>query len=242
MPASKEDEDPTVSNASAAARSRAAWERSIIVVGNGASVLAQPLGHLIDEFDDVVRLNNFRIEGHEPFVGRKTTIWARNNMRDIADRDGAAFREVWICAPRWAVGSSVPFWVRWRRSTFTIGVNRLRRMYPGSLVVDEATLLDIEWRMEITDPRRQWPSAGLIAVAYAVSRSGRVCIHGFDHFAATSGKPRHYFNGMETMTGFEPHPPELERRYVLGLIEQGAVWRLSDSAPAPAGAPTLPED
>ena len=38
-------------------------------------------------------------------------------------------------------------------------------MYPGSLVVAEATLLEIERSMGVTNPRRQWPSAGLVAIA-----------------------------------------------------------------------------
>lgn len=56
----------------------------IVLIGNGASLLNQNLGKIIDtQFDEVVRFNNFQIKGFEKDVGTKTTIWARNTGYDL---------------------------------------------------------------------------------------------------------------------------------------------------------------
>lgn len=48
----------------------------IILVGNGPNILENPKGSLIDSYDEVVRFNNFHIEGFEQFTGTKTTLWS----------------------------------------------------------------------------------------------------------------------------------------------------------------------
>lgn len=49
--------------------------KNVILVGNGPSVLNKKNGHLIDEFDNVVRFSWFHIKGHEEYVGTKTDTW-----------------------------------------------------------------------------------------------------------------------------------------------------------------------
>ncbi len=67
-----------------------------IVIGNAPSVLLNKWGPIIDQFRTVVRLNSYKIEGYEEYVGTKTDIWARAKNYEIAFRDGTQFREVWI--------------------------------------------------------------------------------------------------------------------------------------------------
>eukprot|EP00238_Polyblepharides_amylifera_P008308 CAMPEP_0196588744 /NCGR_PEP_ID=MMETSP1081-20130531/61572_1 /TAXON_ID=36882 /ORGANISM="Pyramimonas amylifera, Strain CCMP720" /LENGTH=98 /DNA_ID=CAMNT_0041911345 /DNA_START=427 /DNA_END=720 /DNA_ORIENTATION=+ len=50
-------------------------QKSIVVVGNGKSVLNSGLGSTIDSFDEVARFNFYAIKGYEADVGTKTTIW-----------------------------------------------------------------------------------------------------------------------------------------------------------------------
>eukprot|EP00899_Mesostigma_viride_P021883 jgi/Mesvir1/29697/Mv00931-RA.1 len=49
-------------------------ESSIVLVGNGASLLKNHMGSRIDAFEDVLRFNNVKIKGFEAAVGSKTTI------------------------------------------------------------------------------------------------------------------------------------------------------------------------
>ena len=58
----------------------------IAVVGNGVPV--RDFGALIDRYPSVIRLNNFRIEGHERLVGRRTTARCTSGWLDIEARRG----------------------------------------------------------------------------------------------------------------------------------------------------------
>ena len=46
----------------------------IIIVGNGENILDKKNGHLIDNFDKVVRLGQYKTKGYEEFTGTKTDI------------------------------------------------------------------------------------------------------------------------------------------------------------------------
>ncbi len=210
-------------------RSRSDAEKSVILVGNGGMALDHELGNDIDAFGTVIRMNNFQTRGYEKYVGTRTTIWARNNAPDIAARDSAAFQKVLICTPRWALDKSLPIWVRLRRRVNFIPVKRLRKQYPVCEVVRPETVARVEVAMGITDPRRTFPSTGIIAIAHAVERYGTVWIHGFDHFTEVAGAPRHYFNDAEPITKHAPHDPVQERCYVTGLMREGHVRQLLDS-------------
>jgi hypothetical protein len=52
---------------------------TIAVVGNGPSAISKKNGHLIDQFDEVIRFNSYQLNGYEQYVGTKTTIWVRGN-------------------------------------------------------------------------------------------------------------------------------------------------------------------
>jgi len=45
----------------------------VLLVGNSGGVLNNEWGPKIDEFDIVVRFNNFELHGYEKYVGTKTT-------------------------------------------------------------------------------------------------------------------------------------------------------------------------
>jgi len=47
---------------------------SVFIIGNGPSATRNKLGHIIDRADVVVRINDFKTKGFEPFVGTKTDI------------------------------------------------------------------------------------------------------------------------------------------------------------------------
>ena len=47
----------------------------IVIVGNGTSILDQEYGQIIDEYETVVRFNNYGTRGFEKYAGLKTDIW-----------------------------------------------------------------------------------------------------------------------------------------------------------------------
>merc|ERR1712054_386436 len=57
--------------------------KRIVVLGNGPSLVkGEPLGHLINDMDEVIRFNNFQTKtsGLEKFTGSKTTVHFSDSM------------------------------------------------------------------------------------------------------------------------------------------------------------------
>merc|ERR1712070_39508 len=56
--------------------------KSIVVVGNGMSVLGSGLGSVINQYDEVARFNFYETKGYEKDVGTKTSIWVMAQIKD----------------------------------------------------------------------------------------------------------------------------------------------------------------
>ena len=71
-------------------------------MGNGPSVVGSNLAGRIDQFDDVVRFNNFQLKGYESDVGTKCTILARRSCNDVdmhgVDRFHTIYNFVTYCS------------------------------------------------------------------------------------------------------------------------------------------------
>ena len=71
--------------------------KKVVVVGSAPTLLLKELGSKIDEFDIVIRINNYVIEGYEKHVGTKTNIFARGQSPDfLCNRDAKDYDEIWI--------------------------------------------------------------------------------------------------------------------------------------------------
>lgn len=72
----------------------------VIVVGNAASLLKQKNGDLIDSFDVVIRLNKYKTDSYESYVGTKTTIYCSKwlNMNDNVHNINL-YKELWLPYP-----------------------------------------------------------------------------------------------------------------------------------------------
>ena len=58
-----------------------------ILVGNASNVLGKKLGSYIDSFENVVRINRFRIKGFESDLGIKCTHWVINYKLTTDERN-----------------------------------------------------------------------------------------------------------------------------------------------------------
>ena len=65
----------------------------VIFVSNSPVVLNKKLGSKIDQFDIVIRCNDFEIDGYEEYVGTKTDIWASCSAEEH-QKDKPIFR-IW---------------------------------------------------------------------------------------------------------------------------------------------------
>ena len=51
----------------------------LAIVGSSASILKKKNGVKIDQYDEIIRFNNSKIQNYEEYVGTKTTIRVVNN-------------------------------------------------------------------------------------------------------------------------------------------------------------------
>jgi hypothetical protein len=78
----------------------------VVLVGNSKSVLEQPMGSQIDQFDIVVRFNNFEINGYQEYVGRKTDIVCRRSCDDVKLHNASNLIKIinFVTYGKWASG------------------------------------------------------------------------------------------------------------------------------------------
>ena len=180
----------------------------VIIVGNGPSALTQKLGSVIDDFDVVVRFNNYKTAGFEKWIGSKTTIWAASdNMLPGKDMDGID-EALFVPMPRL---------VREDHRN----VQRFRKAYQKKLVEitpDEQKKVYDWYDLDMYDSD-SWPTTGAIVVRYLIERYGRVVVYGFDFFVNGAKGDIHYWGdkpkGLQSLiqSGRMPHPLDTEEDF-----------------------------
>ncbi len=188
-------------------------KKSIILVGNGPSILDYKKGKEIDNFDMVIRFNNFEIDEFSESTGTKTTIWARNNSNGVFKRDVSSFKEIWIVSPEWNFGNT----------------KKIASEFKKSFVIPQKTAKEIQQTIDLKGIRARdkrdigWPSSGIITLYHVLKtqKDSDIYIHGFDHFKGEN----HYF-GEEKKFCFIENIRKKEEEWVENLIQEGKIRRL----------------
>ena len=200
---------------------------SIIVIGNGSSVLDKEYGKIIDDFEEVVRFNNFIIDGYEKYIGTKTTIWARSNSGRIKEKNMEWFKQVFICNPPKQFSSYKNY----------ISARKLFYSIPNAIMLPEEEKNELQKELKLYGhykclnrrtnmkygDKAGWASAGVMVLNYLVRRYSIVYIYGFDYFTKIDGNPRHYYNDMEAMPTSKMHKGERERQWIEDNANQGLI-------------------
>lgn len=187
----------------------------IIIVGNGPSVLHREKGAEIDNFNKVVRINNFAIDGYEKFVGTKTNIWTRSASDLVYDRCDSSFELVlWLVA--------LPAWER-RPDKIGIISELIKESESRNILVSKTEIdrINEKYFQNKTEVK---PSTGLYTIFYFLERFSQITIHGFDFFASHTTK-MHYFD-CATKKRMNGHDIDLEKNIVQKLVSSGKVITL----------------
>ena len=170
---------------------------SIIIVGNGPSLLRHENGPAIDGFDKVVRFNSYRIAGFEKHVGTRTTIYFTVNRFHIGELE--SYEEV-ICHS----------W-KWKKENC--------KLYQDLSKIRAVTKIDKSIVDELAEFLPEYPlrgfSTGLIAIHYFLKTYDQVTITGFDWW---EGSDHHY---ADNEIRGDLHKPQLEYRLIRQLEGEG---------------------
>ena len=192
--------------------------KKIIVVGNGASLRNKQLGKKIDEFEEVVRFNDYQLFGFEENVGTKTTIWARNNSDNVKERILSQFKMVIYYMPLWAYDNQ------------DINIFKKKNIY----IMPKEDLRDLQRQLSLIkrslktsggglSSQKGWPSTGLAAISILLSYVKNITICGFDFFQTDDRQSEHYYDDKHGFIKTKCHKGEYEKEWILKKQKTGQI-------------------
>lgn len=195
---------------------------NIIVLGNGPSVLQNKYGHIIDEFDEVVRINHYKPDMKE-HVGEKVTIYCTSAYKPQYYKK--------ICD----VAKEILIWCEIRTGGTCYNNHPCAKIITrDSGVKPDKFISKIPIEKKLREfgfndfPSAPWVSTGIGILMYLIQtgKYKKICIYGFD--GLENGKQIHYFSGHIKKNQKE-HSTELERKFIKHYIDKGILYRLEDS-------------
>ena len=154
----------------------------LLIIANGPSALKNKLGHEIDKFNEIGRINNYTTNNFEKFIGSKTNIWFNGANQGLRTRKNIPKKTIIL----------VPYEILCRKE------KKIIEKIPKKLNLnnDEYTLIKKEKMKEfeiISNIKR--PTTGLNSILWGIENYDKVIIHGFDFFE--NGK-EHYYDSYLT--------------------------------------------
>lgn len=172
-------------------------KNSLIIVGSGTSLLDKKNGNLIDSYNDVVRFNDYKLEGFEDYVGTKITIWFNVNRQD---KPGSLyFKKIFV-------------------HSWDEDINKcpVYDFFKGRSNIEKLSRVVINRVLDLTNGAS--PSTGLLAIFYFLQYLETVTITGFDWW----DRQEHHYYGANHYRG-PNHKPEIEKKLIDQLINEGRV-------------------
>lgn len=187
----------------------------IVLVGNGPSLKNRGLGATINQFEHVVRFNNFQIKGYEKDVGTKCTILARRSCSDVKLYDINKFSLV------------LNFVTYCPNSSQMAEVAKdVKRYYKDKcVIVDEKICKKIGQDIGLKQPAPERASIGILTIGYLIEKYSVLYICGFDNLKKDKhGIVHHYFPKKPKDAKF--HNGIKESEYINKLIKEKKVIKL----------------
>jgi hypothetical protein len=180
----------------------------VVLVGNGPSLRCAEHGDAIDTFDEVVRLNRYKLADFQAHTGKRTTVWATVGHGELPQENDALAEKVLL-----------------------VHENQRPGYYPDQLWrIPLSYLYDVSRRVRA---HSTWPNAnkilassGIIVGSYLLEVIGlpQIWVAGIDHFAKTKTEGRHHYWLDTKFTRPAQHDGDAEARFVAPWKFEGR-WR-----------------
>ena len=192
----------------------------LLIIANGPSALKNKLGHEIDKFNEVGRINNYTTNNFEKFIGSKTTIWFNGANQGLRPRKNIPKKTIIL----------VPYEILFRKEKKII--EKISRKL--NLNDEQYSLIKKEKMKEfevISNTKR--PTTGLNSILWGIENYDKVIIHGFDFFE--NGK-EHYYDSyltkkianLKIVGKGKKHDNVSEKLFVQDLIAKKQVIQLKN--------------
>ena len=192
----------------------------LLIIANGPSCLKNKIGHKIDQFKEIGRINNYTTNNFEDFIGSKTSIWFNGANQGLKSRQNIPYKTIIL----------VPYEVLCRKE------KKLIEKIPKKLNLNNSkyTLIKKEKMKEYEDICNiKRPTTGLNSILWGIENYDKVIIHGFDFFE--NGK-EHYYDSyltkkianLKIVGKGKKHDNEGERLFVQGLVQEKKIVQLTE--------------
>lgn len=216
-----------------------------VVVGSGGILHGSELGHLLNQFDIVIRLNDAPVQGYTDHVGNKTTIrMTYPEGAPLSEHEyppaslfvAVLFKGVdfnWLQAM--VKNETLHLWVRlffWKQVAEKIPFTPKQFRILNPVIIKE-TALDI---LHFPEPRSKFwgwdknvPTIGVTAVVLATHLCDEVSLAGFGYDLDQPSTPLHYYNNlcMAAMKEQTMHNVTSETKFLQKLIKEKIVKDLT---------------
>ncbi|KFP11169.1 Lactosylceramide alpha-2,3-sialyltransferase, partial [Egretta garzetta] len=216
-----------------------------VVVGSGGILHGSELGHLLNQFDIVIRLNDAPVQGYTDHVGNKTTIrMTYPEGAPLSEHEyppaslfvAVLFKSVdfnWLQAM--VKNETLPLWMRlffWKEVAEKIPFTSKQFRILNPVIIKE-TALDI---LQFPEPRSKFwgwdknvPTIGVTAVVLATHLCDEVSLAGFGYDLDQPSTPLHYYNNlcMAAMNGQTMHNVTSETKFLQKLIKEKVIRDLT---------------
>ena len=192
---------------------------SIIIIGNGESVLRYKYGTIIDKYPTVLRINNYKLKGYENKIGTKTDIWF-NGANSKLKKPTIIPSEIIVAMP-----SSII--IKKQSELINYVSKRLK------LDANKYSLIPIKQIKKYEEMLRfNRLTTGLYSILWAIDNYKEVTIHGFDFFIDSKS---HYYNSKLTSIlkkyfsrkGYK-HNNDLELNFINKMIKKKKIKKITD--------------
>jgi len=182
----------------------------ILVIGNGTSVLNKSLGDKIDNFENVARINNYKINNYKKYIGSKTSIWFNGANQGLKKRDSIPEKVIVF----------IPSIIQTNKNNY----NRVVKSRLGFSKYDLVNYKKIKSYEKECGSNRL--TTGTYSILWSIENFEQVYIYGFDFFIHSKS---HYFDNKLVSTlkdkGIIPkakkHDMNKEKSYIDNLIQNG---------------------
>ena len=192
---------------------------SILIIGNGESILNYNLGIEIDKYAIIGRINNYKLKGFKEKIGSKTDIWI-NGANSKLERKNIYPDKILVF---------IPSEILTKKQKYLDGYvsNRLKLDENKFKVISLNTIKNFEEKI-----KHHRLTTGLYSILWAIENYNEVIIHGFDFFINSKS---HYYNSKITSIINEyflkkgsKHDNTKEKNFVEKMIENKKIKRLTD--------------
>lgn len=194
-------------------------DEEILIIGNGSSVLENKYGDIIDNFQNVARINNYETSRFKEYVGQKANIWFNGANKHVRPRKNLP-EKVIVFVPS-------PVYTKY----YDLMDTRIKARQ--NLYKNQYHLVPLKKIYEYEELiKSDRVTTGTSSILWAMENYKSVVIHGFDFFIYSK---EHYFDSKfkkwvynYILTRGKKHNTENEMDYINKQIKLGKVKSLKN--------------